>query len=115
LTHAPGDSPIGLTVVEEDESAVIRVHDDGPGIEPADASRIFEPFFRSDPSRARSSGGAGLGLAIVAAIVTAHHGTVWVETGPGATFEVRLPRAGGAVPADVPEAEVPSPAAAPGR
>jgi two-component system OmpR family sensor kinase len=91
------------------------VHDDGPGIEPADASRIFEPFFRSDPSRARSSGGAGLGLAIVAAIVTAHHGTVWVEPGPGATFEVRLPRAGGAVPADVPEAEVPSPAAAPGR
>ncbi|MGD0393403.1 MAG: HAMP domain-containing sensor histidine kinase [Acidimicrobiales bacterium] len=115
LTHAPGDSPIGLSVVEEDESAVIRVHDDGPGIEPGDASRIFEPFFRSDPSRARSSGGAGLGLAIVAAIVTAHHGTVWVEPGPGATFEVRLPRAGGAVPAKVPEAVVLSPAAVPGR
>ncbi len=115
LTHAPGDSPIGLSVVEEDESAVIRVHDDGPGIEPAEASRIFEPFYRSDPSRARSSGGAGLGLAIVAAIVTAHHGTVWVQPGPGATFEVRLPRAGGATPADVPEAVVQSPAALPGR
>jgi two-component system OmpR family sensor kinase len=61
LTHTPGDSPIGLSVVEEDGSAVIRVHDDGPGIEPADASRIFEPFFRSDPSRARSSGGRDLG------------------------------------------------------
>ena len=41
------------------------------------STRIFEPFYRSDPSRARSSGGAGLGLAIVAAIVAAHHGTVW--------------------------------------
>ena len=71
--------------------AVITVHDDGPGIDPVDAPRVFEPFYRSDPSRSRSSGGAGLGLAIVAAIVAAHGGTVALLPGPGATFEVRLP------------------------
>ena len=71
--------------------AVITVHDNGPGIDPADAQRIFEAFYRSDPSRSRSSGGAGLGLAIVATIVQAHGGTVGLLPGPGATFEVRLP------------------------
>ena len=71
--------------------AVVTVHDDGPGIDPADAPRVFEAFYRSDPSRSRSSGGAGLGLAIVAAIAEAHGGTVALLPGPGATFEVRLP------------------------
>ncbi len=73
--------------------AVVTVHDDGPGIDPADAPRIFEAFYRADPSRSRASGGAGLGLAIVAAIVQAHGGTVGLSPGPGATFEVRLPLA----------------------
>jgi two-component system, OmpR family, sensor kinase len=71
--------------------AVITVHDDGPGIDPVEAPRVFEAFYRSDPSRSRSSGGAGLGLAIVAAIVEAHGGSVALLPGPGATFEVRLP------------------------
>jgi two-component system OmpR family sensor kinase len=82
---------IQITLVEADGSVVLTVHDDGPGIDPADVSRIFQPFYRSDPSRARSSGGAGLGLAIVAAIVGAHGGTVEAVPGPGATFVVRLP------------------------
>ncbi len=73
--------------------AVVTVHDDGPGIDPADAPRIFEAFYRADPSRSRTSGGAGLGLAIVAAIVQAHGGSVGLQPGPGATFEVRLPMA----------------------
>ena len=67
-----------------------RVHDDGPGIRPEDPDRIFEPFFRADPSRARSTGGAGLGLAIVSAIVAAHGGTVGIVPGDGTTFEVRM-------------------------
>jgi signal transduction histidine kinase len=54
---------------------------------------VFEPFYRADKSRARQSGGAGLGLAIVAAIVEAHGGSVAVSTQPGsgAAFTVRLP------------------------
>ena len=62
-------------------------------MEPEDASRVFERFWRSDPSRARASGGAGLGLAIVAAIAEAHGGRAEVQTSPGqgATFRVRIP------------------------
>jgi hypothetical protein len=58
-----------------------------------DASRVFERFWRSDPSRARASGGAGLGLAIVAAIADAHGGRAEVQSAPGegATFRVHLP------------------------
>ena len=67
------------------------MRDEGPGIDPADADRIFEPFYRADPSRARASGGVGLGLAIVRAIVEAHGGTVSVQPGPGGAFMVRVP------------------------
>jgi two-component system OmpR family sensor kinase len=73
------------------ERALLTVRDEGPGIDPAEADRIFEPFYRADPSRARASGGVGLGLAIVKAIVEAHGGTVSVRPGPGATFVVRVP------------------------
>jgi two-component system OmpR family sensor kinase len=61
-------------------------------------SRIFEPVYRADPSRSRDSGGAGLGLSIVTAVVTAHGGRVDVKEtgGGGATFEVELPLASSA-------------------
>ncbi len=103
VSHTPIGTAIGITVAAETTPdgangragdpawAVVIVHDDGPGIDPDDAPRIFEAFYRSDPSRSRTSGGAGLGLAIVAAIVEAHGGTVALLPGPGATFEVRLP------------------------
>jgi len=91
VRHTPVGATVEVTTAEIGGWAVLAVHDDGPGIDPADSDRIFEPFYRSDPSRARSSGGAGLGLAIVRAIVEAHHGTVAVEPGPGANFVVRLP------------------------
>ena len=91
MIHTPPGTAIQVAMTEEGEWAVLTVHDDGPGIDPAEAARIFEPFYRSDPSRARASGGAGLGLAIVAAIVGSHGGTVVARPGPGATFEVRLP------------------------
>jgi two-component system OmpR family sensor kinase len=76
-------------------AAVLEVADEGPGLTPEIAAKVFEPFYRADKSRTRQSGGAGLGLAIVAAIVEAHGGSVALATAPGrgATFTVRLPQA----------------------
>ena len=72
---------------------VLVVADDGPGIAPGDLPRVFERFYRADHSRSRTTGGAGLGLAIARVIVEAHRGTIAVESPPGrgATFTVRLP------------------------
>jgi two-component system OmpR family sensor kinase len=76
-------------------SAVLTVIDNGPGIPEDDLSRLFDRFYRADSSRTRTSGGAGLGLAIVRAIVSAHGGTITarnLETG-GSSFTVTLPAA----------------------
>jgi signal transduction histidine kinase len=71
----------------------ITVVDRGPGLKPEDAQRIFERFYRADKSRARSSGGSGLGLPIVQQIVEAHQGMARVETAPGegCTFILEIP------------------------
>lgn len=84
---------VSVTGSSEDE-AVIEVADDGPGIGEAQAPHIFERFFRVDQSRTRETGGAGLGLAIVASIVQAHGGSVSaaVRREGGSVFTVRLPR-----------------------
>lgn len=99
LVHTPSRSPIEISVTTANGSARLSVADHGPGLRPEDRGRIFEPFYRADPSRSRDSGGAGLGLSIVNAVVAAHGGEVRVrETeGGGATFEVELPL--GAAPA----------------
>jgi two-component system OmpR family sensor kinase len=75
--------------------ARFSVSDDGPGIDPAERERIFERFHRTDESRSRSSGGAGLGLAIVQAIAEAHGGYVRASSSPegGAKLELELPGA----------------------
>lgn len=72
---------------------LIRVTDNGTGIEPEHLPHIFERFYRVDPSRSRATGGAGLGLAIVEQLVRAHGGRVWVESTPGAgtTVSFTLP------------------------
>jgi two-component system OmpR family sensor kinase len=74
-------------------SAVLSVADEGPGLSDAEASLVFQRFYRADQSRSRDRGGSGLGLAIVAAIVNAHHGTVRASSnrGGGATFTITLP------------------------
>jgi len=84
---------VGVTVSVERDSVVLAVTDDGPGIPARERDRIFERFARLDESRAASTGGAGLGLAIAREIVTAHGGTVVVDPdhAPGARFVVRLP------------------------
>jgi two-component system OmpR family sensor kinase len=97
--HTPADCPVRVRLLREDGdageagAAVLEVADEGPGLAPEVAAKVFEPFYRADKSRARQSGGAGLGLAIVAAIVEAHGGSVALRTeaGEGATFTVRLP------------------------
>ena len=74
---------------------VVEVADTGPGLTAEQVGHIFERFYRADPSRARQTGGNGLGLAIAAAIVEAHGGTLEVVSTPGAgaTFRVTLPAA----------------------
>ena len=91
--HTPAGTSARVTVAEEEGGAVITITDDGPGLEPDEAAHIFERFYRSDPSRSRAHGGAGLGLSIVAAIVANHGGSVAAEgrPGAGATFIVHLP------------------------
>jgi two-component system, OmpR family, sensor kinase len=106
LIHNPSDVEVTLCLSVDDSHAVIEVKDTGTGLTPEHAARVFERFYRVDKARARRAAssaqlsrrtghhsGAGLGLAIVAALVAAHNGTVEVETAPGegATFRVRLP------------------------
>ena len=93
LNHTPDGTPVAVDVSTDGTTALLTVADRGPGIDPSDRDHIFEPFHRADPSRARATGGVGLGLAIVSAIASAHGGTVGVdsEPGSGATFWVRLP------------------------
>ena len=97
--HTPPACPVHVRLRREARGAgeaggvVLEVADEGLGLAPEVAAKVFEPFYRADKSRARQSGGAGLGLAIVAAIVAAHGGSVSLRTQPGdgATFSVRLP------------------------
>ena len=72
----------------------MSIDDNGPGVDPDALPRLFDRFYRADKSRSREMGGSGLGLAIVAAIATAHGGTVTASPSPagGLRVEVRLPR-----------------------
>ena len=92
-THTPRGTPATVRVRANGDTAVLVVEDRGPGMTDDEAARAFERFYRVDPSRARTSGGVGLGLSIVSAIVAAHDGEVRVDSvpGQGATFTVTLP------------------------
>jgi two-component system OmpR family sensor kinase len=96
-THTPAGTPVRVSVgaMQENGSrwAVLEVADDGPGLTAEECDRVFERFYRTDASRNRRTGGSGLGLSIVAALVAAHGGRVDVQSAPGAgaTFRVRLP------------------------
>lgn len=98
LTHTPAEATVTVRLRAEAGFAVLEVVDTGPGLTPEQAERVFERFYRVDAARTRradGASGAGLGLAIVAALVAAHQGTVEVTQTPGggATFRVRLPLA----------------------
>jgi two-component system OmpR family sensor kinase len=97
LANARVHTPPGTTVVTSlarsaDGSAVVTVTDNGPGIPPDLLPAVFERFARGDSSRSRAAGSTGLGMAIAAAVLVAHHGTIEVHSRPGRTeFAVRLP------------------------
>jgi len=94
VRHTPPGTPVRIGVGTMGGHGVIEVADQGPGLTPEQSLRVFERFYRVDASRSRQEGGgAGLGLAIVSALVAAHSGDVQVESTPGAgaLFRVRLP------------------------
>jgi two-component system OmpR family sensor kinase len=99
LNHTPDGTPVGVRILAGPRhpvpSVVLEVTDQGPGLRPDQAERVFERFYRADTARTRTAGGTGLGLAIVAALVAAHGGTVDLDTAPGrgATFRITLPLA----------------------
>jgi two-component system, OmpR family, sensor kinase len=122
LAHTPAGTPVAVRLSAEEGTAILEVADQGPGLAPEQADRVFERFYRVDKARTRRAArdtatataaataaaagaapagsasthsGTGLGLAIVAALVAAQDGTVEVDSAPGvgATFRVRLPLA----------------------
>jgi two-component system OmpR family sensor kinase len=103
-THTPPGTPCEVRVEVTGDQGVVTVADRGPGMSPADAARAFDRFHRADTSRARASGGSGLGLSIVSALVAAHGGSAELESsaGVGTTVRIRLPLADG-TPSDAHE------------
>jgi two-component system OmpR family sensor kinase len=98
VAHTPAGTRVDVRVARRDHDVLLEVRDDGPGMAPDVATRVFERFYRADSSRSRTgtaTAGSGLGLSIVAAIVAAHGGTVDVDSaeGRGSRFVVRLPAA----------------------
>jgi len=95
--HTPRETPVSVALRRVDGRAELTVADHGPGLSEDEARRVFERFYRADDSRARSSGGAGLGLSIVAAVTEAHEGEAEARQTPGggATFVITLPLGAG--------------------
>jgi signal transduction histidine kinase len=77
-------------VFAEDGGAIIEIEDDGPGIAADELERVFEPFYRGEPSRSRETGGAGLGLAVARSVARAHGGDVTLRTRPGGGLTARV-------------------------
>ncbi|WP_068929273.1 sensor histidine kinase [Planobispora rosea] len=105
VAHTPPGTPVRIGVGMAGDEAVLVIEDTGPGMTAEQAARVFDRFYRVEDSRSRAAGGgAGLGLAIVSSIVTAHGGRVDLRTAPGrgAAFRVALPA--------VPDPAVPDPA-----
>jgi two-component system, OmpR family, sensor kinase len=92
-SHTPPGTATTVRVGSSGGEGFVEVADDGPGLDEDQKALVFERFFRADPSRSRETGGAGLGLAIVASIVRAHGGHAEADTSPGggALFLVVLP------------------------
>ena len=90
---APDSGPVKLDIGMDQGDLVFRVSDHGPGLSEDQARHLGEPFYRSDPSRARHTGGTGLGLYLATLVANAHGGTLTLLNPgePGARFECRIP------------------------
>ena len=93
VTHTPEGGGVTVSVLTGVDSVEVQVADTGPGIAPDDLPRVFDRFYRADPSRSRSTGGTGLGLTIARRLVEAHGGSIEAESvvGQGSRFIIRLP------------------------
>ncbi len=93
ITHTPQGGTVAMSASASDGQVAISVSDTGPGIAPDDLARVFDRFYRADPSRSRATGGSGLGLTIARRLVEAHGGTIGVESvlREGSRFTMRLP------------------------
>jgi signal transduction histidine kinase len=93
LRHTPAGGTITISTELRDGRVLISVRDTGTGISLEDLPHVFERFYRADRSRARSTGGSGLGLTIAKQIVEAHGGQIWAQSwlGAGSTFTFSLP------------------------
>lgn len=93
LRHSPENEEVELLIDRENNDVVIKIEDNGQGIDPEQLPYIFERFYRTDSSRSRDQGGTGLGLSIAKGFVEAHGGTILVESekGNGTAFIISLP------------------------
>jgi signal transduction histidine kinase len=94
LRHTPAGGEVKVEVREDGDALLIEVGDTGPGFRRDLLHKAFEPFVRDEAARSRAEGGAGLGLAIVRAVVEAHGGSVELsnQPGSGASVLLRFPR-----------------------
>jgi signal transduction histidine kinase len=94
VRHSPAGGRVWVSGEQARDAVAIAVADEGPGIPPSEASRVFERFYRVDAARASADGGTGLGLAIARGIVDLHGGSIRVEqaTGGGCRMVVELPQ-----------------------
>ncbi|MBI2778150.1 MAG: HAMP domain-containing protein [Chloroflexi bacterium] len=95
IRYSPEGAPVALHAVADGDDVVIAVSDQGVGLTAEQQTRVFERFYRVDPSRARALGGSGIGLAIARALTEAMGGRIWAESegsGKGSTFSIALPR-----------------------
>ena len=97
IEHAEG-SPVDVLVAADEGAVSVAVVDEGIGMSPEQVQRVFDRFWRADPSRKRTTGGSGLGLAIATEDTRLHGGRLeaWGELGVGSVFMVTLPRRNGA-------------------
>jgi two-component system sensor histidine kinase CpxA len=90
VNYTAPESQINLRLDRSDGQARLRVRDSGPGVQPGDCARIFEPYFRTDAARQRSSGGSGLGLAIAKRAIERQGGRIHATNAEGGGLEVEI-------------------------
>ncbi len=86
--YVPAGGRVQIAARAAQGGVEVAIADNGPGVPDADLPRIFERFWRGDPSRSRTTGGSGLGLAIARHIIVAHGGRIWAAPTPGGGLTV---------------------------